>query len=736
MNSKLAPMVNQVLADSPGRTKPVVLHVDDDAASLLMAEGPLIDAGFVVVQASDGLQAIEQFNQHAPDIIIMDAVMPNMDGFEAISHIRKNVMGAHLPILMTTGLDDLESITRAYDEGATDFLTKPINFFIMPYRVQYMLRSKATADELRSSQARLDNAQRIARLGHWEWDVATNHANWSREVTRMFGLDNIMLSGPWESLLARVNADERPDVRMRAELAVEAAQSFSLEFKVAGKRENDFCSVRLEAEPRLDKNGNCTHMQGTVQDITQSATAQKEIHDLAYYDLVTGLPNRAQLRESLTHTLKMSERTNSAFALLFLDLDHFKQVNDTLGHDAGDDLLQQVSKRLSSVLRDSDVLGKPESLDDSDTDEAGSKDTVARIGGDEFVVLLGDINRAEDAARVATRIGESIGEPYTISGIEVAVTTTIGISVYPADGRDAETLMKHADVAMYHAKENGRNGFQFYSRTIHEQALTRFSMERELKLAIEDKQLKLLYQPKLDLLTGEVVGVEALVRWSHPERGSISPSEFIPLAEETGLIVPLGKWVLDESTRQIQEWIDRGVGTYSVAVNCSPVQFTRGNMISDIAETVRQSGIDPNLLEVELTEKLFLHNIENGIQLLSAIKELGVQIAVDDFGTGFSSLSYLKKLPVDKLKIDPSFVENLDTDKGDAAIVSAIVTLGQNLGLSIVAEGVENEQQLNVLRKFKCNEAQGFYFCRPLNREEFEQWLVDRAEPYGRTGTG
>lgn len=735
MNTKPATMLDQTLVEPPARSKPVVLHVDDDLASLIMAEGPLIDAGFVVVQASDGIQAIEQFNLHSPDLIIMDAVMPNMDGFEAITQIRLTPNGAHIPILMTTGLDDLESITKAYDTGATDFLTKPINFFIMPYRVQYILRSQKTADELRSSQARLDNAQRIARLGHWEWDIATNHTTWSREVTRMFGFDKSTLSGSWESLLAKVDADDRANVRMQAELAVESGTSFSLEFTVSGLREDDHRSVRIEAEPGLDNNNVCIRMQGTVQDITESATAQKEIHELAYYDLVTGLPNRAQLRETLTHTLRMAERSDSEFALLFLDLDHFKQVNDTLGHDAGDDLLQQVSKRLSNVLRDSDVLGKPDSYG-GDADESESKDSVARIGGDEFVVLLGDIHRAEDAARVATRIGESISSPYTISGVEVAVTTTIGISVYPADGRDAETLMKHADVAMYYAKENGRNGYQFYSRSIHDKALTRFSMERELKLAIEEEQLQLHYQPKLDMVSGEVVGVEALVRWNHPEKGSISPADFIPLAEETGLIVALGKWVLEESARQIQDWINRGVGTYSIAVNCSPVQFSRGSMISDIADTIRKSGVEPSLLEVELTEKLFLHDIENGIQLLSNIKQLGVQIAIDDFGTGFSSLSYLKRLPVDKLKIDQSFVENLDTDKGDAAIVSAIVALGHNLGLSLIAEGVENERQIKILRQYKCNEAQGFYFCHPLSSVEFEQWLVERTGPYMKTGTG
>jgi len=693
------------------RNKPVVLLVDDDIASLMMAEGPLLEAGFHVVQACDGIEAIAQFDKHHPDLVIMDAVMPNLNGFDAIAEIRKTKIGTHVPILMTTGLDDLDSITRAYDEGATDFLTKPINFFILPYRVQYMLRSKETADALRSSQSRLDNAQRIARLGHWEWEIGSDTANWSLEVARMFGFDKRLLYGSMESLFSKIDPSRRKEVRMNTEMAVESAKSITLEFDISGDQGNGKRSVRLEAEPRIDGNGNCTHMLGTVQDVTEAAHAQKQIHDLAYYDLVTGLPNRAQLRENLSQALRLSERQENQFALLFLDLDHFKQVNDTLGHDAGDDLLRQVSARLSTVLRESDMLSLPEA---DAAEHIESNDTVARIGGDEFVVLLGSINRPEDAARVAERIAESVSAPYQIADVEVSVTTSIGISVYPADGRDSETLMKHADVAMYHAKENGRNGYQFYSTDIHEHALSRFSMERELKVAIEESQLSLLYQPKLDMRTGRTIGVEALARWNHPERGQICPTDFIPLAEETGLIMPLGRWVLNEAARQVQEWKDQGLGEFSIAINCSPVQFTKGNMLRDIEDAIANNGIDPGLLEIELTENLFLHNIENGIQLLTCLKELGVQIAIDDFGTGVE----------------------LHIDKGDEAIVSAIVTLGHRLGLSVVAEGVENEAQLKILRKLKCNEIQGFYFSYPLSQAEFERWVEDQEGPEVKTGTG
>lgn len=707
------------------REKPVVLHVDDDAASLMMAEGALEDAGFDVVQASDGIEAIEQFHASDPDLIIMDAMMPNMDGFEAISHLRRTTLGAHVPILMITGLDDLDSITRAYDEGATDFLTKPINFFILPYRVQYMLRSKATADALRASQLKLDNAQRIARLGHWEWATANDALTWSREFARILHYPADQHGGSWQSFLDSIDEDCRQAVRHTAAQAVEESREFSIEFTLGTVAGDQTRTIRLEAEPHLDDEGCCTHMLGTLQDITERTNAQQQIHTLAYFDLVTGLPNRAQLNEQLNYVLKTAQRNGTQFAVMFLDLDHFKQVNDTLGHDAGDDLLQQVATRLTSVVRETDSVSRTGAMAE---DEPGTRHTVARLGGDEFVVLLGHINRAEDAARVAERLATSISEPYSLGNVDVNVTTTVGISVFPDDGEDAETLMKHADVAMYHAKEQGRNGYQFYSHGIHQLALARFSMERDLKIAIEEGQFSLVYQPKLRADTLEFTGVEALVRWNHPEKGTISPAEFIPLAEETGQIIPLGSWVLETACRQAQAWVDKGLDNIYMAVNCSPMQFTRGNIVSDIDNALELSGLDPNLLEIELTENLFLENVDHGIKVLNRMKQLGICIAIDDFGTGYSSLSYLKRLPVDKLKVDRIFVDGIDTDAGNQAIVAALVTLSHNLDLTVVAEGVETDEQLALLRELDCDEAQGFLLSYPLPPDELEQWLIARGE--------
>jgi len=720
----------QMVIPTTQRDRPIVLHVDDDVASLMMAEAALEDAGFDVVQAVDGIQAMACFLEHEPDLIIMDAVMPVLGGFEAINGIRQLDSGAYVPILMITGLDDLDSITRAYDKGATDFLTKPINFFILPHRIQYMMRSKLTADELRASQAKLDNAQRIARLGNWEWCLSTSSFSSSRAFGRVLDLPTQLTVNTWVEFLDQINESDRHNVRLTAEQSVLDCLPFNIEFSTSTVDNSIMRRIRLEAEPHCQHDGHCTHMLGTVQDITERIDAQRQIHNLAYYDLVTGLPNRAQLSEQLRYTLKLARRNEAKFALLFLDLDHFKQVNDTLGHDAGDDLLKQVSRRLIGVIRDSDTVSMV------DSDDADSQHTVARLGGDEFVVLLGQINRAEDAGRVAERIAQSVSLPYEIGTNTVSVTTTIGISVFPSDGVTPEVLMKNADVAMYHAKESGRNGYQFYSREIHEQALARFSLEVDLRTAIENEDLTVVYQPKLNMQTGELSGMEALVRWNHTEKGNVSPAEFIPLAEETRLILPLGRWVLRQACQQMQRWIDAGMAPISIAVNCSSVQFTQSDMIEDINQALAYSGLDPRLLEIELTEGLLLQDIEKGIKILRSMKSLGIQVAIDDFGTGFSSLSYLKRLPIDKLKIDQSFVKDLCVDPGDVAIVSAIITLSHNLSLTVVAEGVETQQQFDILRNFQCNEVQGYLIGHPMQVDDLEQWLRDSAVTPGQKASG
>lgn len=699
---------------------PKVLVVDDDLASLLMASEALAAAGFEVLEAENGLEAVEQFKEHKPDIVVMDVIMPQMNGFESCAAIRNSDSGEHVPILMITGLDDVESIQKAYEAGATDFVTKPINFFLLPYRVRYMMRSAKNADDLRASQLLLGKAQRIAKLGHWEWTLDSDRVAWSSECTNILQAE--ILSNQLESFLEAVHADDRGHVAGILERARSDAGKFNFEFRTGtSDASEDARIIHVEAEPESNN-----HMVGTIQDITERTNAEEQIHNLAYYDLVTGLPNRAHLYDMISLAQTRCAKQSSKFALLFLDLDHFKQVNDTLGHNAGDLLLRQVSARLSTAIRN-----RPSQSNGVEpTSNTSNIEAIARLGGDEFVVLVDYVDRVEDAAYVARRICKTLSESFNLDGNEVRITTTIGISLFPDDGTSADKLLKHADVAMYHAKEQGRNGYQFYSQSIHQLALERFAMERDLRKTLESGGFHLEYQPKVSIKTGEVTGLEALVRWEHPERGSVSPVDFIPLAEETGLIVPLGEWVLKTACEQMVEWINAGIQPFIMAVNCSAIQLVRTDMAKVIKEALDSTGLNPAFLEIELTESLLMQDVEEGIKILQALKDLGLHVSIDDFGTGFSSLSYLKRLPVDKLKIDQSFIKDLTTDPGDAAIVTSMITLAHNLDLTVVAEGVENAEQLGFLRAERCDEVQGYLISKPMPVDQFTGWMNNRLSDH------
>jgi len=706
------------MTDSQNKQMPKVLVVDDDMAGLLMASEALSAAGFEVIEAEDGQEAVEQFDEHRPDIVVMDVVMPRMDGFESCAVIRDRDGGKHVPILMITGLDDVESIQKAYEAGATDFVTKPINFFLLPYRVRYMMRSAKTADDLRESQIKLGKAQRIAKLGHWEWLLESDQVVWSSECGNILKSDS--LSDQLSSFLAAVHEDDRGHVAGILERARTDAGRFNFEFRTGStNKEEDARIIHVEAEPDSTK-----HMVGTIQDITERTNAEEQIHNLAYYDLVTGLPNRAHLYDMIALAQSRCIKQSSKFALLFLDLDHFKQVNDTLGHNAGDLLLRKVSSRLKHAIRQRSA--QPAAAE-SETNKTNTE-AIARLGGDEFVVLVDYVDRVEDAAYVARRICKTLSNSFNLDGNEVRITTTIGISLFPDDGNSADKLLKHADVAMYHAKEQGRNGYQFYSQSIHNLALERFAMERDLRKTLESNGFHLEYQPKLALRSGNITGLEALVRWEHPERGKVSPADFIPLAEETGLIVPLGEWVLRTACKQMVAWLDEGIEPFIMAVNCSAIQLVRTDMAAVIKEALDSTGLNPAYLEIELTESLLMQDVEEGINILQALKDLGLHVSIDDFGTGFSSLSYLKRLPVDKLKIDQSFIKDLTTDPGDAAIVTSMITLAHNLDLTVIAEGVENAEQVGFLRAEKCDEIQGYLISKPMPADDFSNWMQTRAE--------
>ena len=451
-----------------------------------------------------------------------------------------------------------------------------------------------------------------------------------------------------------------------------------------------------------DPSGTLTHYCYVFSDITERKEAEAQIYRLAYFDPLTNLPNRAQLYSLLEQGIAEAHRRHEHGALLFLDLNRFKHINDSFGHSPADTLLAEVGRRLSSALRKEDV--------------------VSRLGGDEFIVALFDITQREDAAIVARKALAALAEPFFVEDHEILLSASIGISIFPDDGSDAETLIRNADVAMYRAKQLGNSGFLFYSREMNLRSLERLKMEGGLKYALERNEFFLHYQPQLDLATGRIVGTEALLRWQIPEQGLVSPAQFIPVAEETGLIIPIGEWVIEATCKQLRAWLDAGLNPVKVAVNLSPRQFSH-NLPRTVLGLMKDYGIPAELLEVEITESMLMHNADSVVAMMQEFAAAGIVMSLDDFGTGYSSLSYLKRFPIDTLKIDQSFVRGIPSDSDDSAIASAIISMAKALRLRVIAEGVENAAQLEFLRDAGCDEIQGYWFSRPIPADPFAQLL-------------
>lgn len=690
---------------------PLVLVIDDDASLRTRARFELMAAGLRVAEAASGEEGLRQVREVRPDLVILDVQLPGLDGFDTCRSIRALPAGRDVSILMVTASDDLDAVEAAFQSGATDFATKPIHWRLLRHRARFIVRAGQTfrrlqgaLDGLSRSEQRLSDAQRLAHVGNWEWLSQSDRMLWSEEAFRILGHYPGDVEPSIEALRAAIHPEDRALFEKALGDALASRAGWSIEHRLCSP-DGRIRFVQHQGAVDVDETSNELRVLGTLQDVSERRQTEEKIRQLAFYDSLTGLPNRRMLRERLEKTIRYATDRQLEVALMFIDIDRFKWVNDSLGHSVGDQLLSEVAARLVDSLRTEDGVFRRESSD--------SHRILSRIGGDEFVISLVLKDGVGNASKVARRILGRLAEPVVIEGREIAVTASIGIALYPSDGVDVDSLMRQADAAMYNAKTLGRNRYQFYTPDLGEAAERALSIQTGLRRAVEEDAFDLEYQPQIDVRTGAALGLEALVRWNVPGRGPISPVEFIPIAEESGLIQGLGAWVLRRACRDCRDWQKDGFPDLRVGVNLSPLQLRRADIVAQIARCLEETGLAPSSLELELTESALLEHTSTVIRNLEQLRQMGIRLALDDFGTGYASLSYLKRVAFDSLKIDRSFVRDICVDAGDRAIVSAVAAIGRTFGLHVIAEGVEDEAQEALVRQEGCDAMQGYLVSKP-----------------------
>ncbi len=688
-----------------------LLIIEEDAGFAELICGSLTDAGHSCLKTASGAEAFEWLASHSASLVILDFSLPDMTGSAFIEKMRTR--GITAPFIIVTACTNTGLVADMMKSGACDFILKDASFLDrLPAVITRALQEQKTRQQLqlaemslRLSETRLARAQKIARMGSWEWNLVTGEIYWSEELYRIFDIPEerpAKITMEW--LYTLINPLDLVTFKKAVRNTVRNGFPFDINYRIVSGSKGEIV-VNSQGEIEYDESGAASLLSGTTLDITARIRAESEIQQLINYDSLTGLPNRTLLHDRLQLAIAHASREKLLIGVLMLDLDRFKDINETLGHRTGDKLLKSVAKRLQACLRDSD--------------------TLARLGGDEYVGILIDVSHEDGIATVAKKILAVVSEPFYVDGNEIFSTCSIGIAVYPMDGEDSHALLKHADLAMYQAKGEDRNNFQFFSREMNNLVLERMMLENSMRKGLERSEFFLVYQPQVDARTGAIFGMEALVRWQHPDMGMLSPDRFINLAEENGLIIPLGEWVLRSACLQNKAWQEQGLPPVRVAVNLSAKQFGQYHLGEIVAATLLETGLDPEWLELELTESVIMKDAKQNAALLREFKEMGISLAIDDFGTGYSSLSYLKNFPISRLKIDRSFVRDITSNPDDAAIARIIIDIARSLNLSVIAEGVETRAQMQFLSFNNCVEMQGYLFSRPVRAEEFARLLKD-----------
>ncbi len=676
-----------------------LLIVDDNEMNRDMLARRLARKGYEIAVTQSARDLLERVKLDATDLVLLDIEMPEVSGLDALKTLREAYSAIELPIIMVTAKNQSEDIVRALDLGANDYLTKPIDFPVALARIGTQLSHKRAQEALKESEERYALAARGSNDGLWDWNLSANVVHFSPRWKAMLGYQEAQIGDRPEEWFERIHDADRE--RVKQEIAAHQKSltpHFESEHRVLHK-DGSFRWMLSRGVAVHDTSGNPLRMAGSQTDITEGKVS----------DPLTGLPNRLLFIDRVGRLVKhMKRRKDHLFAVLFMDLDGFKMINDSMGHLIGDQLLLGVAHRLEKCLRSTDTVAR-----------LGETFTVARLGGDEFTVLLDDIKDPGDAKRAADRMMKALASPFILGGKEVFTSVSIGIALSTSAYEQPEEMLRDADTAMYRAKALGKARYEVFDADMRASVMARLQLETDLHRALERGELRNFYQPIVALATGEIAGFEALLRWQHPTRGLLGPNEFIPVAEETGLIRELGWWNLRKACQQISEWRAGSIAHrhLSISVNLSAKQFLQPKLVEDIKNLLHELALPPEALKLEITESTVMADPSAAIEMLQQIKSLGIHLAIDDFGTGYSSLSYLHRFPLDTLKIDRSFISGMGNDGEGMEIARTILPMANNLRLDVVAEGVETLQQVAMLKKLQCKYAQGYYFSRPLSAE-------------------
>lgn len=682
-----------------------IMVVDDDDISRKTTCKVLEKNGYRVIECNSGKLALEEFNQTRPDLVLLDVIMPEMDGYEVCARLRELMSVDTLPVLMLTGLNDIDATNKAFDTGATDFITKPINWSLLAERVRYALRACENISELKEKQKQLEAAQEIARLGYWRLDLASGAFKISGYARKILGFGNDQ-SISLDQVLELTHPDDYFHVNYQINHAIANKCSYQIEHRLLYNNGQDELIIRQQGSIYNDDEQGI-YLLGVIQDVTEGARKDEEIEYKTFYDDTTGLPNRYYFESQCRKYIHGKNGSSALTGFYFIRIDHLNKINESLSHAYGNKLLKKVAQRLGEFEQGGHI--------------------IAHFSHDLFSVMVRDIDSIDDSDQFIKYLLDRITAQYKIDEHDIHITASVGVSLYPLDSTELDDIIKYADAASAADNQTAGNQFQYHTAEMTNKASHRFLLEKELRQALDKNEIQVYYQPQIDAHNYKITGMEALVRWHHPERGIVSPADFIPIAEDTGLIIPIGNWVMQQACVFAKQFSDEG-RQLRVGVNLSPQQFRDVHLKQVVEQSLMNSSLSPDLLEIEITESMAMFNVEDCISILHAIKELGIHISMDDFGTGYSSLNYLQAMPLDTLKVDQSFIRRIDEQdlidyecgkSKNAAIVAAIISMAHSLGLNVISEGVETEPQQRLLSGLGSEILQGFLFSKPLPADQF-----------------